>query len=338
VIRISYHASHEQFAPRELLGYVVQAEKAGWDGVFSSDHINPWSPGQGQSGFMWAWLGAALQATKRVSCACITVPGGWRYSPAITAQAIATLGEMFCERFPYVALGSGEALNEGVVGKGWPNKAARAARLDEAALLVRRLLAGETVTHSGAVRVENARLWSRPGIAPKLFGAALTAATAARISRWADGLLTTAADPGTLKDIVSAFRQFNPTGPLHAKIDLSWAATEDQALDQAHQQWRMHCLDRAALHDLRTPEEFELAAREVKRDDIRRVVLVSSDLSQHVRWLRERIGLGFTSLDLHNVGRNQEDFIRAFGAFVLPELRKELAQPASTYLKADDSS
>lgn len=322
MIQISYHASHEQFSPRTLLGYAVQAEQSGWDAVFSSDHIHPWSPQQGQSGFMWAWLGAALQATKRISCACITVPGGWRYSPAIAAQAIATLGEMFGDRFPYVALGSGEALNEGVVGERWPDKASRAARLDEAASIVRRLLRGESVTHSGAVRVENARLWSRPATAPKLFGAALTAATAERVSRWADGLLTASPDLGSLKDILSAFRRASPAGPLHAKIDLSWAATEAEALDQAHQQWRMHCLDRAALHDLRTPEEFEQAARDIKREEIRRVVLVSSDLSQHVRWLRERVELGCTSIDLHNVGRNQEEFIRAFGAHVLPELRR----------------
>src|SRR4051812_2746835 len=113
---------------------------------------------------MWAWLGAALQATQRVSFACITVPGGWRYPPAISAQAIATLGEMFGERLPYVALGSGEALNESVVGEGWPTQDSRATRLDEAASVIRRLLAGERVTHSGAVRVENARLWSRPPI------------------------------------------------------------------------------------------------------------------------------------------------------------------------------
>jgi coenzyme F420-dependent glucose-6-phosphate dehydrogenase len=196
------------------------------------------------------------------------------------------------------------------------------ARLDEAASVVRRLLGGETVTHSGAVRVENARLWSRPATAPKLVGAALTAATAERVFRWADGLLTAAPDLGSLKGILAAFRRVNPVGPLHAKIDLSWAATETEALDQAFQQWRLHCLDRAALHDLRTPDEFEQAARDIKREDIRRVVLVSSDLSQHVKWLTERVKLGCTSIDLHNVGRNQEQFIRAFGARVLPELRK----------------
>jgi probable non-F420 flavinoid oxidoreductase len=321
MIEISYHASHEQFSPRELLGYSVQAERAGFDAVFSSDHIHPWSPQQGQSGFLWAWLGAALQATRRVSFACITVPGGWRYSPAVAAQAIATLGEMFGERFPWVALGSGEALNERVVGESWPDKASRAARLDEGASVIRRLLAGETVTHSGAVRVENARLWSLPVIAPELFGAALSTATAERVGVWADGLLTGAPDFDTLKNIATAFRRSSLNKPMHAKIDLSWAATESEALDQAHQQWRMHCLDRATLSELRTPEEFEHAARDITRDEIRRSVLVSSDLSQHVRWLRERIELGFTSLDLHNVGRNQKEFIQAFGAHVLPELR-----------------
>ena len=321
MIRISYHASHEQFAPRELMGYAVQAEDAGWDAVFSSDHIQPWSPEQGQSGFVWAWIGAALQATRRVQFSCITVPGGWRYPPAVSAQAIATLGELFGHRFPHVVLGSGEALNECVVGAGWPSKDLRAARLDEAAMVIRRLLAGEQVTHSGELKTENARLWSRPSVAPKLFGAALTAATAARVSTWADGLVMASPDLGAMKEIVAAFRRARPHEPIHAKIDLSWAPTESDALDQAYEQWRMHCLDRDSLHNLRTPEEFEQAARDVERDEIRRVVLVSSDLAQHVRWLRERIEMGITCLDLHNVGRNQEEFIRAFGAGVLPVLR-----------------
>jgi alkanesulfonate monooxygenase SsuD/methylene tetrahydromethanopterin reductase-like flavin-dependent oxidoreductase (luciferase family) len=130
--RISYHVSHEQFSPRELLRYVREAEAAGFDAAFSSDHLQPWAPSQGQSGFAWAWLGAALAQTERLSFSVITVPGGWRYHPAVLAQAIATLGQMFPGRLPWVAVGTGETINERMVGLDWPEKGERNARLREA--------------------------------------------------------------------------------------------------------------------------------------------------------------------------------------------------------------
>jgi coenzyme F420-dependent glucose-6-phosphate dehydrogenase len=117
---IGYHASHEQFAPSELLTYVQAAETAGFGAVMSSDHLTPWSERQGHSGFTWAWLGAALQATRTLPFGLITVPSGWRYHPVITAQAAATIAELFPKRFPWMAVGSGQALNEHVTGERWP--------------------------------------------------------------------------------------------------------------------------------------------------------------------------------------------------------------------------
>ena len=321
MLRISYHASHEQFSPRELLELVQRAEAAGFDAVFSSDHLHPWAAAQGQAGFSWAWLGAAMQATRKVTFAGITVPGGWRYHPAIVAQAIATLGQMHPHRLPWFALGSGEAINERVVGTGWPAKEARNQRLDEAALIVRRLLAGERVTTHGHVVCENAQLWSRPERPTQLIGAAMSEETAERLGGWADGLLTTAPDVEQLKRIVAAFRRAAGAKPMHLKVDLSWAPTEDLALEQAHQQWRFLCPGREAAEELETPEDFERAARSVTPQDMRKSVLVSADLDRHIEWLRERAALGFETIDLHNVGRNQREFIDAFSSKVLPALR-----------------
>lgn len=106
----SYHISHEQFAPSELLRLVQHAEAVGFDAAFSSDHLQLWAAAQGHSGFAWSWLGAALQATGRLTFGAITVPGGWRYQPVVLAQAVATLAEMFPDRVPWIALGSGEAV------------------------------------------------------------------------------------------------------------------------------------------------------------------------------------------------------------------------------------
>ena len=137
---ISYHASHEQFKPSELLAWAVLAEKAGFDGINSSDHFFPWSERQGESGFSFAWLGAAMQATS-LPFGLVCAPGP-RYHPAILAQAAATLSEMFPDRF-WMALGSGEALNENITGAPWPDKETRNRRLYESADVIKKLLNGD---------------------------------------------------------------------------------------------------------------------------------------------------------------------------------------------------
>src|SRR5687767_751298 len=153
MVFLGYHASHEQLPPSTLLRAVVDAENAGFDGAMCSDHLAPWGVRQGESGFAWSWLGAALASTS-FSIGVVTAPGQ-RYHPAVIAQAMATLAEMFPGRF-WAALGSGEAMNEHVTGDPWPSKDERNARLDESQQVMRRLLAGDEVTHEGLVRVHRA--------------------------------------------------------------------------------------------------------------------------------------------------------------------------------------
>lgn len=161
-----------------------RAERAGFDGAVSSDHLQPWSPTQGESAFTWSWLGAAMQATTRLHFGTVTVPGGWRYQPVVLAQAIATLAAMFPGRLPWVALGSGEAMNEAVAGPDWPLKAERNQRLFNAAMAIKALLAGERVTAERPPTLRDARLWCRPATPPLLVGAATSASTA---DGWAAG-------------------------------------------------------------------------------------------------------------------------------------------------------
>jgi coenzyme F420-dependent glucose-6-phosphate dehydrogenase len=320
-MKISYHSSHEQFSPRELVSFVRQAEEAGFDAAFSSDHFHPWAPAQGHSGFIWAWLGAALQATSKLSFAGITIPGGWRFHPAIVAQALATLDDLYPERLPWFALGSGERLNEHVVGREWPDPKERGARLAAAADIIRKLLAGERVTQRDRIPVEDAQLWPPSKHAIQLMGAAMSASTAESVGSWADGLLTTAPDMEALKKIVSAFRRSAPDKPMHLKVDISWAPDQQTALRQAHEEWRYLTAGREASKEWKTPEEFDRNTRQVTPEDMRRSVLISADLDQHIEWLRARAALGFETLNLHNVGRNQSEFIAAFGRHVLPALR-----------------
>jgi coenzyme F420-dependent glucose-6-phosphate dehydrogenase len=317
--RIGFHSSHEQFPPSDLLRLVRLAEAAGFDCAMSSDHFKPWGEAQGQSGFAWSWLGAALQATS-LPFGVISAPG-YRYHPAILAQAAATLCEIFTGRL-WLALGSGQRLNENITGLPWPEKAERNARLRECADIIRALLNGETVTHRGRVTVIDAKLYSRPATPPRLLGAAVTEATAEAVGSWADGLLTVSAKPDQLRKVVEAFRRGGGEGkPLFLQVSLNWAPSEAEALQGAHEQWRTNVLAGQVNWELRSPADFDTATRFVKPEDMRESVLISSDTAQHVAWLAEYIEIGFEEIQLHQVGRNQHNFIDAFGAKVLPQLR-----------------
>lgn len=318
--RIGFHASHEQFPPSELLSLARSAEAAGFDCAMSSDHFRPWGAAQGHSGFAWSWLGAAM-ATTSLPFGVISAPGH-RYHPAILAQGAATLAEMFPGRF-WLALGSGQRLNEGITGLAWPEKPERNARLRECADVIRALLAGEAVSHHGRVTVVEAKLYSRPTQPPPLLGAAVTEQTAEFVGGWADGLLTVSAAPDQMRRTVEAFRRGGGAGKrLVVQVGLNWAPTEEEALAGAHEQWRTNVLGGEVNWQLRTPEEFDTATRHVRPEDMREAVWISSDLGWHAERLAQLAELGFDEIQLHQVGRNQEAFMEAFGRRVLPALRR----------------
>ena len=317
--RIGFHASHEQFPPSELINLVKLAEQAGFDCAMSSDHFRPWGPAQGQSGYAWSWLGAALQAT-RLPLGVISAPG-YRYHPAILAQAGATLCEMFPGRL-WMCLGSGQRLNEDLTGIAWPEKAERNARLEECAGIIRALLRGETVSHHGRVTLVDGKLYSLPKTPPLLLGAAVTETTAEFVGRWADGLLTVSGKPDAVRKLVEAFRRGGGEGkPLFMQVGLNWAPTEEEAVQGAHEQWRYNVLGGEVNWELRSPKDFDTATRFVKPQDMGESVLISSEPNQHLEWLGQYLELGFEELQLHQVGRNQQAFIEAFGSKVIPQLR-----------------
>jgi probable non-F420 flavinoid oxidoreductase len=315
---VGFHASHEQIAPSELLAAVQKAEAAGFRAAMCSDHLAPWSERQGESGHSWSWLGAAMQATS-LPMGVVTAPGQ-RAHPAVVAQAIATLGELFPGRF-WAALGSGEALNEHVTGDPWPSKPERDARLLECVEVIRALLRGEEVTRDGLVRVDRARVWSLPEQAPALFGAAVSEETARVVGGWADGLITVRQAPDVLRGVIDAFREGGGGGnPVAVQVHLSWAEDEETALAIAHDQWRTGTVVGDLAWDLELPAEFDEATKDVDREDVTASVLVSADPAQHVKWLRELVELEVDAIYLHHVGKEQERFIEVFGEHVLPEV------------------
>ncbi|MFM6851684.1 MAG: TIGR03885 family FMN-dependent LLM class oxidoreductase [Terrabacter sp.] len=322
---IGFHCSHEQIAPAQLLRDVQAAEAAGFTAGMSSDHLVPWSSRQGESGYAWSWLGAAL-ATTTLPFGVVTAPGQ-RYHPAIVAQSIATLGQMFPGRF-WAALGSGEAANERVTGSDWPRKDVRDARLVECVDVIRRLLHGDEVSHDGLVTVHRGRLWTLPDPVPDLVGPAVTPGTAARHAAWADGLITVNQPADTLRRVLAAYRDAGGRGPARLQIHLSWAPTEDEALATAHDQWRSNVLGPPVAWDTESVEAFDLVGELVSPEKVRESVRVSADLGRHAQWLHEYVEMGWDELYLHFVGQHQEPFIDAFGEHVLPQL--EASGPAAT--------
>lgn len=316
---IGYHASHEQIPPSALLEYVRQAEEAGFDGAMCSDHFAPWGVGQGESGFAWSWLGAALARTS-FSLGVVNAPGQ-RYHPAVIAQAIGTLGEMFPGRF-WAALGSGEAMNEHITGDPWPSKVERNERLAESVHVIRRLLAGERVTHDGLVTVHDARVWTRPTVTPPLLGAAVSAKTAEWLGGWADGLATVAQDLDALRGVLRAYRDGGGRGVKVLQVHVSWASSDDRALATARDQWPNGLIGPPAAWDLEQPEDFDRRTRNPSDEELRRAVVVASDPADFTDRITELASLGFDRVYLHHVGKDQSEFLAVARHDILPRLRK----------------
>lgn len=289
--------------------------------MLSSDHFAPWTE-RGESGYAWSWLGA-VAATTDLELGVVSAPGQ-RYHPAILAQAIATVAALAPGRLT-VVLGSGQALNEHVTGDPWPGKTERNARLAECADVVRRLLDGRTVDHDGRVRVDRARLFSPPPEPPRLFAAALTPGSAAEVAAWSDGLVTVNAPWDRLREVIGAHREAaGADRPVHVQVHLSWAEDEEAARSRAVSEWAMAALDPALAQDLELPSQFDAATAGVTADDLEDAIVVSADLDRHLEWLCECASLGIERVYLHQVGRDQAGFVRAFGEHVLPRVRERL--------------
>lgn len=316
--RIGYHASHEQLGPDLLRDYVVAAEEAGFDAAMCSDHFYPWSEAQGESGYAWSWLGAAMQSTN-LPFGVVCAPGQ-RYHPAIIAQAAATLQVMFPGRF-WLAIGSGQNLNEHITGARWPSKDERNERLLECAEIIRALWAGETVNHRGHVVVEDARLYTRPSTPPLLVGAAITPETARWVGQWADALITVAQPDDVLARVTDSFRETaGDEKQVFLQVHLAYA-DGDEARAVAHEQWRQNVHPSAITTEVRTVGQMGELGLNVRPEDMDGAVRISSDVQQHIDWLARDLER-FDAVFLHEVSRNQARFIDDFGAQVLPALRR----------------
>lgn len=313
---IGFHASHEQLPPRDLLAAVRLAESVGFDTAMCSDHLSPWTRAQGHSGFAWTWLGAALAST-RFPIGVVTAPGQ-RYHPAILAQAIATVEQMFPGRF-WAALGSGEAINEHVTGTGWPEKADRERRLRESVDVIRRLLSGEKVSIDDMVVVDEARVWSLPESPPPLLGAAVSPQTAGWVAEWADGLVTVGSDPAGTGQVLTAFREAGGAGEAILQIHVSLADSEDEALRIAREQWGHSSAPAELMWDIDQPEEFEVLA-DPTDEKLNESVIITASADAMAQRIADA-ARGFDQVCIHHVGLDQGRFLRRCEEQLLPALR-----------------
>jgi probable non-F420 flavinoid oxidoreductase len=309
---IAYHASHEQFAPSSLLHWVKMAEEAGFDAIHSSDHFHPWSVRQGESGFSFSWLGAAMQVTT-LPFSVVCSPGQ-RYHPAIVAQAVATLAEMFPGRLS-VELGSGEALNECITGDAWPSSGDRHQRLFESASIIKQLLNGEKVSYEGHIKIKEAKLYTLPATKPLVFAAAIARDTCEWAGQWAEGLLTIAGNAEDIRKKMKAFRsKAGNDSPVYVQFSFSYGPFE-QALDGAFDQWRSNLVSAEKLANLSQPEDFDRATENITREEVKEKISFVEDMEA----LYEKISFCFECnvdrIILHNINPMQELFIRDFGKY-----------------------
>src|SRR5579871_963401 len=324
---LGYAAMFEQFAPSDLLRWSRKAEDSGFGAIMASDHFHPWTPQQGQAGFVWSWMGALGAQTSRVRFGTGVTAPGFRYHPAVLAQASATLAEMFPGRF-YLGIGAGEALNEHVVGSYWPEAPARLDRLVESIEIIRKLFSGKVIKHKGEhFTVESARLYTLPQTPPPIYVATSGPLMSERTGRLADGIITVGAPDEKIRNLMSRFEKGareagkDPaTMPRIIQLHVSWAESREAAVEQAVREWPNGGMAFPKA-DIRNPEDFEAMAKMVRPEHFENRVFMSADLGEHAAHIQHFIDLGFDELYVHNVGRNQEAFIESYARQVLPTLR-----------------
>ena len=323
--QIGYAAMLEQFHPTEVVGYCERAEQAGFNGVMAADHFQPWVPTQGHSAFVWNVLTAIAGRTSGDLGPGVTCPS-FRFHPATVAQASATLAAMYPDRH-WLGLGSGEALNEHVVGGYWPEAPTRLRRMWEAIEIIQKLFTGRDVKHSGeSFTLETCRLWTLPDQLPPIYVATAGPITAKRTGRTVDGIIT----PGAPVEKVASILADYDTGADEAgkepsqrtrilQLHLSWAPTDEQALQNALTEWPNGGM-RFPKQDIRSPYDFAQIATLVRAEDFTGRMLISSDPDAHRKELQKYLDLGVDRIYVHNVGRNQAEWIEVFGREVLPAL------------------
>jgi coenzyme F420-dependent glucose-6-phosphate dehydrogenase len=323
-LQIGYQLSSEEHRPNDLVRYARMAEDHGFAFATISDHYHPWIDAQGQSPFVWSVIGAIAHATERLRLGTWVTCPTTRLHPAVVAQAAATSAAMMPGRF-FLGVGTGENLNEHILGLGWPETEVRQARLEEAIEVIRLLWQGGNQSHHGPYfTVENARLYTLPEQAPPILLAAGGPRSAELAARIGDGLIAT----GPEADMIRAFDAAGGRSkPRYGSVTVCWARDVKTARKTAHRVWPTVAMESSLSWELPLPKHFEDVAKLVTEDAVAEEMVCGPDVEEYVNAIKEYVDAGFDHVVIHQVGPDQAGFFAFCDKELLPAL-KSLKPPA----------
>lgn len=316
-VEIGYTLSSEEQRPEDLVRYARRAEDAGFAFAVISDHFHPWVDRQGQSPFVWAVIGAVAEATEHLrlgtGVTCPTI----RIHPAIIAQAAATAACLMPGRF-FLGVGTGENLNEHVLGDRWPPAATRLDMLEEGIEIIRKLWRGGMQNHRGRFfTVENARIYSLPDQVPPILVAAAGEKATRLAATEGDGFIGVAPK----KEMIEKFESSGGRGkPKYGQIHVCWAEDEASARKTAHEWWPNAAIKGELGQELPLPRHFEQAAESVSEDDVAETVICGPDPERHIAGIKEYADAGYDHVWVHQIGPDQNGFFDFYSNQVLPKL------------------
>jgi G6PDH family F420-dependent oxidoreductase len=317
--RYGYFLSSEEFSPRELLDQARMAEEAGFRALAISDHFHPWNDEQGEGSFVWSMIGALSQVTSLPITTLVTCPTV-RMHPAINAQAAATAAVLTDGRFRF-GVGSGEALNEHVLGDAWPSADERLDMLEEALEVIRKLFTGERITHRGPhYTVENARLYTRPAEPAPLYVSGFGPKAAELAGRIGDGFVTMQPD----SELVETFRRSGGGDkPVIGGLKVCWDTDRQRAVKTVHRLWPNEQLPGELAQILPTPEHFEQASTLVTEEMVAEAAVCGNDPDQHIEAVSAYAKAGFDEVYVNQIGPDQAQFFDFYRTEILPRLTGE---------------
>ena len=314
-MRIGYYLSSEEHGPQELVRQGRLAEEAGFHGLWISDHYHPWNEAQGHSPFVWSVIGALAQATSQIKLMTAVTCPTVRIHPAIVAQAAATSSLMLEGRFA-LGLGSGEALNEHILGDRWPPVDVRLEMLEEAIEVIRTLWRGGMQTHRGRhYTVENARIYDLPERPPPIIISGFGRKSIALAARIGDGFCTTMPDA---EDVARFRAAADAARPVLGAMKVCWDESEDRARGTAHRIWPNEALPGELAQVLPTPAHFEQASSLVSEEMVAEIVACGPDLDRHAEAIGRYADAGFDELYVQQVGDVEERFFEVYAREILP--------------------
>ncbi|WP_408960537.1 TIGR03557 family F420-dependent LLM class oxidoreductase [Natrinema sp. 74] len=313
MVELGINLASEAHGPTELVEYADRAEEVGLDFAVISDHYHPWIPKQDSSSFVWSTIGAIADRTDDIELGTAVTCPTVRIHPAIIAQAAATAQVLMDGRF-FLGLGTGEQLNEHILGDHWPPHSVRLEMLEEAVTVIRDLWEGDMVTHHGNhYTVENAQLFTLPEELPEIVVSALGPETASVVGQFGDGFITTSPN----EEFVERYEE-DGDGPIYGGTKVCWGESDREALETAVEWWPNAFAD-ASGTELPTPKHYEEASQSVGEDDAKEAIAYGPNSEPYVEQIQTFVDAGFERVYLHHLGQNQKGFIEFMEREVLPE-------------------